>query len=376
MRQFPDGAAARGAGRLRGAVLLGMLRRDRRRPQRSGRPQRQGPACVRRESGDGGRKGGFFGFFSRKKKPRHWYDGTGWEQKFGDSSKAADTGSGSTGADSSSQGSAGAGEGMGSPETEELERLRRERLLSNVYWCFGLAFFLAVVAGFAVLLYECKAYLYDSDDVPVDRLIVTGGGDVVDEYDVLHVLKGSGEINSFFGLDVDDIRKEIETIPWVRTVTVRKRWPSALFVSVTIKDADAFWNSYGIYSKRDGIFSAPFDREKSDLVYLRGPEEMADEMWDRYQKLDSYLQRFGLEIGEVDVSQVHSWKLVLKNGQSLILGRSTDRFEDRLNRFQAVYRRVRNRSQASYFDLRYDTGVAIGWKEDEPEENSNDKGRD
>lgn len=103
---------------------------------------------------------------------------------------------------------------------------------------------------------------------------------------------------------------------------------------------------------------------------------MADEMWDRYQKLDSYLQRFGLEIGEVDVSQVHSWKLVLKNGQSLILGRSTDRFEDRLNRFQAVYRRVRNRSQASYFDLRYDTGVAIGWKEDEPEENSNDKGRD
>ena len=360
-----DSAPCR-SGRSRGAVLLGMLRRDRRRIYRPGRPSRSGPAAVRREPEGSGKKKGFWGFFGKKKKPRPWYEGTDWDKGSAQAGSQDD-------ADLSRDGAA---DDESSDELLEREQERRERMLSDIYWVFGLVFFLAVVTGFGVLIWECKAFLYDSDDVPVDRLVVTGGNGVVDEYDVLHVLKGSGRINSFFGLDVDDIRKEVETIPWVRTVTVRKRWPSALFVSVTTKDADAFWNSYGIYSKRDGIFAAPFDREKSDLVYLRGPEEMADQMWDRYQAFESYLSRFGLSAGEVDVSQVHSWKLVLKNGQSLILGRNTDRFEDRLNRFSAVYRRVRNRAQAAYFDLRYDTGVAIGWKDDEPEEKSNGKGRD
>ena len=151
-----EDSAPRRSGRSRGAVLLGMLRRDRRRIYRPGRPSRSGPAAVRREPEGSGKKKGFWGFFGKKKKPRPWYEGTDWDKGSAQAGSQDD-------ADLSRDGAA---DDESSDELLEREQERRERMLSDIYWVFGLVFFLAVVTGFGVLIWECKAFLYDSDDVP------------------------------------------------------------------------------------------------------------------------------------------------------------------------------------------------------------------
>jgi cell division protein FtsQ len=64
------------------------------------------------------------------------------------------------------------------------------------------------------------------------------------------------------------------------------------------------------------------------------------------------------------LSERFSWQLTLNDGVTLNLGRE-NRVE-RIQRFMNMYSDIKNNSkgdqQVGYVDLRYDTGVAVGWK--------------
>ena len=58
----------------------------------------------------------------------------------------------------------------------------------------------------------------------------------------------------------------------------------------------------------------------------------------------------------------HAWILVLNNGIRLELGKEA--LVERVKRFLLLYPKLKHKQQQIvYFDLRYDTGVAVGWKE-------------
>ncbi len=75
-----------------------------------------------------------------------------------------------------------------------------------------------------------------------------------------------------------------------------------------------------------------------------------------------------MSIDELILSERFSWQLTLNDGVTLNLGRE-ERVE-RIQRFMDVYSLIKaqlkvekEQNQAvDYIDLRYDTGLAVGWK--------------
>ncbi len=69
-------------------------------------------------------------------------------------------------------------------------------------------------------------------------------------------------------------------------------------------------------------------------------------------------------IAELVLSERFAWQLTLNDGVTLNLGRE-NRIE-RVQRFMDVYPQImQNKAadqQINYVDLRYDTGLAVGWK--------------
>ena len=87
------------------------------------------------------------------------------------------------------------------------------------------------------------------------------------------------------------------------------------------------------------------------------------------------LAAVGCGIDKVVLTNRQSWELFLDNGVKLILGRENidiDELEGhevvkkRLEKFAKVYPQIRkNFVKISYIDLRYDNGMAIGWKKEQ-----------
>ena len=68
-----------------------------------------------------------------------------------------------------------------------------------------------------------------------------------------------------------------------------------------------------------------------------------------------------MNIEELSLSERFAWQVQLENGIELNLGRKE--FIDRLQRFIDVYPLLAQQEKTvKYIDLRYDTGVAVGWE--------------
>ena len=70
-----------------------------------------------------------------------------------------------------------------------------------------------------------------------------------------------------------------------------------------------------------------------------------------------------LAISELILSERYAWQVTLTNGVLINLGQEK-RFA-RIQRFLDIYSKIQQakpQQQIDYVDLRYDVGVAVGWK--------------
>ena len=98
---------------------------------------------------------------------------------------------------------------------------------------------------------------------------------------------------------------------------------------------------------------------------------MAERIWDEYVSYERILALNGYHIESLNLTKRHSWELQVKGGPKLILGRGDARA--RLQRFIDVYPLLEERERIAYLDMRYDTGIAVGWKPIEGTGNDQDR---
>ena len=95
-----------------------------------------------------------------------------------------------------------------------------------------------------------------------------------------------------------------------------------------------------------------------------GPEGSEDIALANFVNLSKLLKFSELSIDELLLTERHSWQLTLNNGVMLNLGRENK--IERVQRFMDVYPQIiktkKENQQVDYVDLRYDTGLAVGWK--------------
>jgi len=160
---------------------------------------------------------------------------------------------------------------------------------------------------------------------------------------------------NFFTVDLNQVQRTFEKLPWVRSVSVRRHFPWQLDVGIEEHTALARWNGTRLLNTQGEVFSAT---DTGPMPEFFGPEGMEGEVVHHYARFGGVLSQLNLEIAQVTLSPRHAWQLRLSDGTVLELGR--EQMEERLARFVAAYPRhlAALTPPVRHIDLRYRNGFA------------------
>ena len=172
------------------------------------------------------------------------------------------------------------------------------------------------------------------------------------EYVVRHELKGT-----FFTLNVASIRDAFSKLPWVKSVSVYRRWPDKLEVVLTEYQALARWGESGLLDHEGIHFEAA---SNENLPILEGPSGSEQEMVKAYLNFKKMLSPIGKVPTHVWLSSRRAWKVALDKNMIVEIGR--DYVDERISRFVKVYQNTLaklHQHEVNYVDLRYTNGFAV-----------------
>lgn len=229
----------------------------------------------------------------------------------------------------------------------------------NWYLCAGLLFLALVVAGGFSLAWKLHLLVNDAEALPIEAVVINGERQYTSDADIRNALQSLMQ-KSFFSADVAEVQQTLEALPWVYRASIRRQWPAKLKVFLQEQQAAAHWNGDAWLNVHGEIFDAPEQLSLTELPFLAGPENMAPELLTSYRQLSSLLKIHGFNLRDLSLSPRHAWRASLENGVMLELGRE-DKVR-RIQRFIDVYPSlIKEEKLVKKVDLRYDTGLAVGW---------------
>lgn len=245
-----------------------------------------------------------------------------------------------------------------------MKALRQPEKLS------GLIFLVLVLIGLVYAALSIRSFLKDEQQAPVQTITFSGQFRFI-ELVKLETLIRTAHTGSFFELDVNQVHELIEQQPWVYRASIRKQWPNTLQVYLVEQTPVVAWNEDFVLNQ----YGEPFNVDTSKLVLpaLFGPGGSEETALEGFNAMQLMLSTAGLSISELSLSERFAWQVQLDNGIKLNLGRQE--FMNRLQRFVDIYPLLsKNEKPIDYVDLRYDTGLAVGWQQKlkQNEENGSD----
>jgi cell division protein FtsQ len=239
----------------------------------------------------------------------------------------------------------------------------------------GLAFFLCVLMSLISIGWWLKNALMDQENLPVNSVVISGEMPYTKREEVLTAMNNIN-LGNFFQVDVNEIQSKVSSLPWVYSVSVRKQWPNEVKIYVVDQTPVALWNGDFLLNQFGKAFQADNRKLTHPLPQFFGPEGSELLALENFTNLNDLLEYRNLAIDELVLSERFSWQLTLNDGVMLNLGRE-ERVK-RVQRFMDVYPLIKahlehesnqknnNKKQlkqaVDYIDLRYDTGLAVGWK--------------
>lgn len=246
-------------------------------------------------------------------------------------------------------------------ETQERARTGR----SNGARLFGIVFLLMVmgimIAGGLVVL----KWMNDASRLPLSKLVVTGELHYTTHDDIRQAILSLGPPGTFMSQDVNIIQQQIERLPWIKQVSVRKQWPDELKIHLVEYTPVARWNDAHMVDSDGVSFSVPANHMgKETLPMLYGPEGSEKEVLAGYHSMDDVLKARKFTLKVASMTARRSWQLVTSDDVRIELGR-TDTMK-RLNRFIELYPVLQQQGENEHkrinsVDLRYDSGASVGW---------------
>ena len=80
---------------------------------------------------------------------------------------------------------------------------------------------------------------------------------------------------NFFTLDLDQAKSAFEKLPWIRSVSVRRRWPDRLEVAVEEHVALARWGNMALVNTKGELFGAASNGDLPVFIGLPEHDEIA-----------------------------------------------------------------------------------------------------
>ena len=242
---------------------------------------------------------------------------------------------------------------------------------TRIAFISGLTFFVLILSALLWGLWLLFAWMTAANQVPVNNLMIQGEHHYLSRERVRDSVLELPGVGNFFALEVDQVQQQLQALPWVYQASVRKQWPDTVRVYIVEQQPTARWNQDAMLNVHGEVFRAGVP--DLNLVSLSGPDEESLRVLEEYQQLNTLLHPNGYSIARMHLTPRRSWEVTLKNGITLLLGRED--ITARLQRFVDVYPDIEQRERVAYLDLRYDTGLAVGWKQDEETDNDQERGK-
>ena len=166
---------------------------------------------------------------------------------------------------------------------------------------------------------------------------------------------------TFFTIDLAGARAAIGSVPWVRSVALRRQWPRRLEVSIEEHEPLARFGEGALVNTFGETFAGAY---AGALPRFAGPAAHAAEMAARYREWSAIVAPLALEITDVAMSARGGWR-IRANGAAgaLTLELGRDEPDARLKRFVDAHPRTvgalaRRGTRIEFVDLRYRNGFA------------------
>ena len=170
--------------------------------------------------------------------------------------------------------------------------------------------------------------------------------------------------SSFLTVDLQQVRRLFEGVPWVHQAVVQREFPNRLRVTLREHQAVAWWGEAG-GGQLVNVAGEVFDASPDDidaLPELAGPHEQSARVWALYQPLAVELAHLDLGLERLALDERGSWRATLDNGARIELGRGTqDELLARVSRLTATLSQLTQRYPGALesVDLRYPNGYAL-----------------
>jgi len=202
-------------------------------------------------------------------------------------------------------------------------------------------------------------------ELPVQRLEIAGSFQRVTELEI-EAAAAPAVDGSFVSVDLDEVRRLVETIDWVDSVSVERDWPGTIRISYTEHRAAARWGESGLLDTSGELFAEDAGPEYGELPRLDGPADSHRRVAARYLDVRDRLTRAGLTLDVLSMDARGAFTIGLIGGIKVRIGR--DDVDGRIDRFftVAVPALAADIERAQYVDMRYPSGFAVGWRSAEP----------
>jgi len=212
----------------------------------------------------------------------------------------------------------------------------------------------AVMGGFAVVTWAF--------DQPIQRIELAGRFQRVSPMEIERAVKVRARGAGLVSVNLERVRKAIDGVPWVDTVSVERSWPRGLRVVVVEQVPAARWGEKGLLNTRGELFESDATHVPLELPQLSGPEGSESVVAQRYLATQGRLVEAGMRLTALRLDARGAWEFDLDNGVTVRLGRK--QVDERFETFMATAQKIvsQRSTDIAYIDLRYSNGFAIGWR--------------
>ena len=155
-------------------------------------------------------------------------------------------------------------------------------------------------------------------------------------------------------VDVSSAYIQLLGLPWVRQLSIERRWPGVLSLKFDEYSPVARWRSCCSIAVDGGKIKVIDQRAEDVRLLLDSEVSSAEELWSLYRKLNQQLSAEA-SIIEVRESANRELTVTLDNGTRFLLGNRQK--DHRISRLGQISRRF-DTSRWSHIDLRYPDGFA------------------
>jgi cell division protein FtsQ len=197
-------------------------------------------------------------------------------------------------------------------------------------------------------------------ELPVEKLEIEGNFQRVSKLEIEAAADALGR--SLLSVDLDAIRRRVESLPWVDEARLRRIWPDTLKIAFREHRAAARWGEAGLLNIRGELFAEDVLQEYRELPKLDGPAGSHRRVADRYLRVRELLPGTRLMLDSIRMDDRGAFTIEFVSGLTVRIGR--DNVDERIDRFFeiALGRLDAEVAEVAYVDMRYANGFAVGWR--------------